>query len=59
MVFPLPLTPLEFDQLGDDQPDYPTSYPIELRFSGVLQRECFERARAAVFPRHPLLEAAD
>jgi hypothetical protein len=54
-LFPLPLTPFEFYYFCDNQPEYPTMYPVEMKFSGVLQRGAFSRALAAALERHPLL----
>ena len=56
-LFPLPLTPFEYYYWCDDRPDYPMTFPVELTFSGVLEREPFCRALAAVVARHPLLAA--
>lgn len=55
MLFPLPLTPFESYYWYDNQPDYPTVFPIELTFSGELNREIFCSAVALVVARHPLL----
>ena len=35
-LFPMPLTPFEYYSWCDDRPDYPTTFPVELTFSGVL-----------------------
>ena len=56
-LFPLPLTPFERYYLTDDRPDYPTTCPLEMRFSGQLQREPFLNALREVIARHPLLAA--
>jgi hypothetical protein len=55
MLFPLPLTPLECYYWYDNRPEYPTAYPIELTFSGSLDREPFLAAVRTVAARHPLL----
>jgi hypothetical protein len=55
--FPLPLTPFEYYYWCDDRPDYPTTFPVELTFSGKLEPEPFSRALATVVARHPLLTA--
>lgn len=56
-MFPLPITPFEYYYLCDDQAAYPTTFPIELAFSGELDRGALESALAAVLARHPLLTA--
>lgn len=56
-VFPLPVTPLEYYYLCDDQPDYPTTFLFELTFSGTLAREPFAEAVRTALARHPLLTA--
>ena len=56
-LFPMPLTPFEYYYWCDDRPDYPTTFPVELTFSGVLEHEAFCRALATVVARHPLLAA--
>ena len=56
-LFPLPLTPFEYYYWCDDRADYPTTYPVELTFSGVLDPEPFCRAVATIVDRHPLLSA--
>lgn len=56
-LFPLPLSPFEFYYWCDNRPDYPTTFPIELRFRGSLSRESFERALQVCLDRHPLLRA--
>lgn len=56
-MFPLPLTPFERYYWHDDRPAYPTSYAFELSFEGELDRPAFEAALAAVWMRHPLLQA--
>jgi hypothetical protein len=56
-VFPLTLTPLEHYLLLDARPDYPMTIVGDLRFSGELRREEFERVVAAALARHPLLRA--
>jgi len=54
-LFPLPLTPFEYYYWCDNRPDYPTTFPIELRFTGRLRDEPFSRALAGAVDRHPLL----
>lgn len=54
-MFPLRLTPFETYFWLDDSPAYPTSYPIELRFTGEVSRAALERALATTLARHPLL----
>jgi len=56
-VLPLPLAPFELYYDFDDEPEYPTTFPVELRFSGPLNRAWFERALADTVARHPLLSA--
>ena len=56
-VFPLPVTPLEYYYLCDDQPAYPTTYLFELTFSGTLGREPLAEALRMALARHPLLTA--
>jgi len=56
-LFPLPLTPFEYYYWCDDRPEYPTMYPVEIRFSGVLQRAPLERAFQAALARHPMLDS--
>lgn len=56
-LFPLPLTPFEFYYWCDDRPDYPTTYPLELMFSGPLRQDAFEVALRLCLSRHPLLAA--
>lgn len=56
-VLPLPLAPFELYYDLDDGPEYPTTFPVELRFSGPLNRERFERALRETVARHPLLLA--
>jgi hypothetical protein len=57
VVFPLPLTPFERYYLSDDSRRYPTTFPVELRFSGRLSREPFLLAIEQAVQRHPLLGA--
>ncbi len=57
MIFPLPLTPFERYYLSDDSRQYPTTFPVELRFSGPLAREPFLQAIEQAIERHPLLGA--
>jgi hypothetical protein len=56
-LFPLPLTPFEYYYWCDDRPDYPTTFPVELTFSGRLEAEPFRQAVAMIVARHPLLTA--
>jgi len=56
-LFPLPLTPLEYYYVCDNQSDYPTAFPAELHFSGRLDRDGFERALAEALAGHPMLTA--
>jgi len=56
-VLPLPLTPFEFYYWTDDRPEYPTTFPVDLQFSGTLDRDALTRALATVLERHPLLSA--
>jgi hypothetical protein len=56
-LFPLPLTPFEYYYWCDNRPEYPTAFPVEMTFSGRLEREPFQRALAMVVARHPLLTA--
>ena len=56
-LFPLPLTPFEYYYWCDDGPEYPTTFPFDLTFSGSLEREPLCRALATVVARHPLLAA--
>lgn len=57
MLFPLPLTPFEYYYLSDDRPAYPTTYPVDMRLSGELEREPFLLAVRQALERHPLLNA--
>jgi hypothetical protein len=56
-VFPLPLTPFEYYYYLDDSPEYPTAFPIELRFSGRLSSDHFHAALESTLARHPMLTA--
>lgn len=56
-VLPLPLAPFELYYDFDDGPEYPTTFPVELRFSGPLNRAWFECALRDTVARHPLLAA--
>jgi NRPS condensation-like uncharacterized protein len=56
-VFPLALTPFEYYYYSDDCAEYPTTFPVELRFSGTLVREHFAAALEETVRRHPLLRA--
>jgi hypothetical protein len=57
VIFPLPLTPFERYYLSDDSRKYPTTFPVELRFSGPLAREPFLQAIEQAIERHPLFGA--
>jgi len=57
VIFPLPLTPFERYYLSDDSRQYPTTFPVELRISGPLERAPFLRAIEQAVERHPLLGA--
>jgi hypothetical protein len=57
VIFPLPLTPFERYYLSDDSRQYPTTFPVELRFSGPLAREPFLQSIELAVERHPLLGA--
>lgn len=56
-MFPLPLTPFEAYYWYDNQPEFPAAFPLELTFSGMLERDAFTAAVATVVARHPLLTA--
>jgi hypothetical protein len=56
-VFPLALTPFEYYYYSDDCAEYPTTFPVELRFSGSLVREHFLAAHREAVRRHPMLRA--
>lgn len=57
MTFPLDFTPMEYYYWCDDRREYPTCFPLELRFSGSLDRNRFATAWIAAIDRHPLLRA--
>ncbi len=57
MLFPLPFSPFEFYYWSDDNVDYPTTYPVELSFSGRLDRAALRRALGQALSRHPLVGA--
>ena len=42
---------------SDDSVNYPTTYPVELKFSGRFDRAAFQRALADALARHPLVGA--
>jgi hypothetical protein len=44
VIFPMAFTPVEYYCWCDDRPEYPTCFPLELRFSGSLDHDCFARA---------------
>ena len=55
MTFPMAFTAVEYYYWCDDRPEYPTCFPMELRFSGSLDRDPFARAWTATMGRHPML----
>jgi hypothetical protein len=57
VTFPLAFTPMEYYYWCDDRRDYPTCFPLELRFSGALDRNRFAAAWTAAIDRQPLLRA--
>jgi hypothetical protein len=57
VTFPLAFTPVEYYYWCDDRPEYPTCFPLELEFSGSLDRNCFARAWTETILRHPMLSA--
>lgn len=56
-VFPLHLTPFENYMLVDDRPAYPMTFVVQLRFTGAINREAFEKAVPLSLRHHPLLQA--
>jgi NRPS condensation-like uncharacterized protein len=56
-LWPLDFTAFEYYYYLDDGPTYPTTFPVELRFSGRLEPRRFRCALAAAVARHPLLTA--
>lgn len=56
-LFPLPLTPFEYYYYRDDCREYPTTFPVELLFTGTLVREYFLAALDETVGRHPMLRA--
>ena len=53
MLFPLPLTPFERYYLADDRPEYPTTIPVEVIFTGRIEEGPFlTAARQAVRATH-------
>jgi hypothetical protein len=56
-IFPLPLMPLEYYYWCDNRSDYPTTYPVDLHFSGRLDRSRLTEALAMTLRRHPMLTA--
>jgi NRPS condensation-like uncharacterized protein len=56
-LFPLPLTPFEYYYYLDDCREHPTTFPVELTFSGRLVREHFLAALEQTLARHPMLRA--
>src|SRR5262245_61524621 len=57
VVFPLPFSAFEYYYLCDDRAEYPTAFPVDLRFTGQLDRTALDAALADVLTRHPLLRA--
>jgi hypothetical protein len=57
LLFPLPLTSFEYYYWCDNRPEYPTTYPVDLHFSGRCDRLRLEQALAQTLRRHPLLTA--
>jgi hypothetical protein len=57
VLFPLLLNPFERYYLADDRPQYPTTFVVELWFSGQLEQAAFLTALAQAVGRHPLLGA--
>ena len=57
MTFPLAFNPVEYYYWCDDRPEYPTCFPVELGFAGVLDYDCFARAWTETIGRHPMLSA--
>lgn len=49
--------PFEYYYWSDDRPGYPTVFPIELKFSGTLDRERFSAALEQTLARQPMLRA--
>lgn len=56
-LWPLPFTPFEVYYYLDDSREYPTTFPVLLRFSGPLDRRLFSQSLARAVARHPLLRA--
>lgn len=56
-VFPLPLSPFEYYYWCDDRVEYPIAFPIDMHFSGTLERAALETAVADLRVRHPMLSA--
>jgi hypothetical protein len=57
LLWPLPFTPFEVYYYLDDSREFPTTFPILLRFSGALDRALFSQALTQAVARHPLLRA--
>ncbi len=56
-VLPLHLTPIDSYFLADDQPRYPMTSIIRLKFSGRMHAKAFDTALFAAIERHPLIGA--
>ena len=56
-LFPLEFTPFESYYWCDDRPDYPTAFPVDLRFQGIVRRDVFRQSIDEAVARHPLLGA--
>ncbi len=57
VLLPLPLSTLEYYFWSDDRREYPTTFPVDLSFSGQLDRQAFLTALRQAQSRHPLLGA--
>jgi hypothetical protein len=53
-MMPLPLTTMEQYYWTDDSDDYPTTFPVLLRFGGVLREGPLREALAVALQRHPI-----
>lgn len=53
-MLPLPLTTMEQYYWTDDSDEYPTTFPVLLRFGGVLCEEPLRAALAVALERHPI-----
>jgi hypothetical protein len=56
-IFPLHITPFERYMLTDDRPKYPSTFILQLEFSGDLDRNSFQASIDEALERHPLLRA--